>query len=81
MSRPHSRSAVCTCARGTAIRDSSDVDVIAEFDPRRRLSLVDMVAMEKRLTDLLGIRVDPSPEKTLKEPVRNKARREAVLAF
>ena len=68
-------------ARGTAIRDSSDVDVIAEFDPRRRLSLVDMVAMENRLTDLLGIRVDLSRKKTSKEPVRNRARREAVLAF
>jgi predicted nucleotidyltransferase len=67
-------------ARGTAI-DSSDVDVIAEFDPRRRLSLVDMVAIENRLTDLLGVRVDLSPAKTLKEPVRNKAKREAVLAF
>jgi predicted nucleotidyltransferase len=68
-------------ARGTAIRASSDVDVIAEFDPRRRLSLVDMVAIENRLTELLGVRVDLSPEKTLKEPVRNKAKREAVLAF
>jgi len=68
-------------ARGTEIRGSSDVDVIAEFDPRRRLSLVDMVAIENRLTDLLGVRVDLSPAKTLKEPVRDKAKREAVLAF
>jgi predicted nucleotidyltransferase len=57
------------------------VDVIAEFDPRRRLSLVDMVAIENRLTDLLGLQVDLSPAKTLKEPVREKAKREAVLAF
>jgi len=62
-------------------RSSSDVDVIAEFDPGRRLSLVDMVAIENLLTDLLGVRVDLSPAKTLKEPVRDKARREAVLAF
>ncbi len=68
-------------ARGTAIRGSSDVDVIAEFDPRRRLSLVDMVAIENRLAELLGVRVDLSPDRTLKEPVRNKAKREAVLAF
>jgi predicted nucleotidyltransferase len=68
-------------ARGTEIRDSSDVDVIAEFEPGRRLSLVDMVAIENRLTELLGVRVDLSPAKTLKEPVREKARREAVLAF
>jgi len=68
-------------ARGTAIRGSSDVDVIAEFDPRRRFSLVDMVAIKNRLTDLLGVRVDLSPAKTLKEPVRDKAKREAVPAF
>ena len=43
-------------ARGTAIRGSSDVDIIAEFEPGRRLSLVDMVAIENRLTELLGVR-------------------------
>ena len=32
-------------ARGTAIREVSDVDVIAEFAPARRLSLLDMVAV------------------------------------
>ena len=48
-------------ARGTAIRDVSDVDVIAEFHPGRRLSLLDMVAIENRLADLLGVRVDLSP--------------------
>jgi predicted nucleotidyltransferase len=68
-------------ARGTEIRGSSDVDVIAEFQPGRRLSLVDMVAIENRLTELLGVRVDLSPVKTLKDPVRDKAKREAVLAF
>jgi len=68
-------------ARGTAIRDVSDVDVIAEFDPARRLSLLDMVAIENRLADLLGVRVDLSPANTLKEPVKQKAAREAVLAF
>jgi len=68
-------------ARGTAVRDVSDVDVIAEFDRGRRLSLLDMVAIENRLADVLGVRVDLSPANTLKEPVRQKAAREAVLAF
>ena len=68
-------------ARGTEIPGFSDVDVIAEFEPGRRLSLVDMVAIENRLAELLGVRVDLSPAKTLKEPVCNKAEREAVLAF
>ena len=60
-------------ARGTAIRKVSDVDVIAEFAPGRRLSLLDMVAIESRLADMLGVRVDLSPAKGLKEPVAAKA--------
>jgi predicted nucleotidyltransferase len=68
-------------ARGTAVREISDVDVIAEFSPGRRLSLLDMVALENRLADVLGARVDLSPAKGLKEPVADKASREAVLAF
>ena len=68
-------------ARGTAIRGVSDVDVIAEFAPERRLSLLDMVAIENRLADMLGARVDLSPARGLKEPVAAKASREAVRAF
>jgi hypothetical protein len=68
-------------ARGTATSGVSDVDVIAEFVPDRRLSLLDMVAIENRLADMLGARVDLSPARGLKEPVAAKASREAVLAF
>ena len=57
------------------------MDIIAEFEPGRRLSLVDMVAIQNRLTELLGVRADLSLAKTLKKPVRDKAEREAVLAF
>jgi predicted nucleotidyltransferase len=70
-----------SCARGTAVRAMSDVDVIAEFTPGRRLSLLDMVAIENRLTEMLGVRVDLSPAKGLKEPVAARAAREAVVAF
>ena len=68
-------------ARGTAVREESDVDVIAEFSPGRRLTLLDMVAIENRLADVLGVRVDLSPRKELKEAVADKASREAVLAL
>jgi predicted nucleotidyltransferase len=68
-------------ARGTAIREASDVDVIAEFVPGRRLSLLDMVAIEGQLAAMLGVRVDLSPAKGLKEAVAAKASHEAVLAF
>jgi predicted nucleotidyltransferase len=45
------------------------------------LSLLDMVAIENHLAAALGVRVDLSLAKSLKEPVTAKASREAVLAF
>jgi predicted nucleotidyltransferase len=68
-------------ARGTAVRGSSDVDLIAEFDRGREYSLLDRVRLENRLADMLGMRVDLSPARMLKESVRERAAREAVLAF
>ena len=67
-------------ARGTATA-SSDVDLIAEFDAKKHLSLLDMVGLENRLSDLLGVPVDLSPEHTLKQPVAERAARESVRAF
>ena len=67
-------------ARGEASK-ASDVDLIAEFDVARQLSLLDMVGLENRLADLLGVAVDLSTAKMLKEPVREKAAREAVFAL
>ena len=62
-------------ARGAAPA-TSDVDLIAEFDTTKHLSLLDMVGLENRLSDLLGAPVDLSPEDTLKEPVAERAARE-----
>jgi uncharacterized protein len=67
-------------ARGEASVDS-DVDLIAEFESGRHLTLLDMVKIENRLHDLLGVNVDLSPSNTLKEMVRQRAEREAVVAF
>ena len=67
-------------ARGTAT-SASDVDLIAEFDISKHLSLLEMVGLENRLSDLLGATVDLSPQHTLKQPVATRAAHEAVLAF
>jgi len=40
-----------------------------------------MVGIELLLSDLLGTRIDLSPAHTLKAPVRERAAREAMLAF
>jgi predicted nucleotidyltransferase len=67
-------------ARGDA-NDRSDVDLMADLDRSKRLTLVGMVRLENRLSDLLGVKVDLSPAHSMKEGIRQRALREAVLAF
>ncbi len=67
-------------ARGEA-NDSSDVDLIAEFDHKRKLTLLDMAGLENRLSELLQVKVDLTPAETMKQSVRSMADKEAVLAF
>ena len=67
-------------ARGTAVHELSDVDLIAEFDTAREYSLLDRVRLENRLADMLGVKVDLAPARMLKDDVRERAAREAVAA-
>jgi len=67
-------------ARGDASAES-DVDLMAEFDPAKQFSLLDMVRMENRLADILGVRVELTSARALKDRVRERVTREAVLAF
>jgi len=60
---------------------TSDVDLIADLDPAKRLSLLDMVGLENRLSDFLGVSVDLSPAHMLKSQVAERAAHEAILAF
>jgi predicted nucleotidyltransferase len=59
----------------------SDVDLMADLDRSKRLSLVGMAHLENRLSDLLGVRVDLSPAGSMKEVVYARAMREAIHAF
>ncbi len=67
-------------ARGDATSES-DVDLMAEFDPARQFSLLDLVGLENRIADILGVRVELTSEKGMKERVRQRVEREAILAF
>jgi predicted nucleotidyltransferase len=67
-------------ARGEASAES-DVDLMADLDRTKRLSLVGMARLENQLTDLLGVRVDLAPADSMKEAVHARAVREAILAF
>ncbi len=68
-------------ARGTAVRELSDVDVIAEFDHARKLSLIGRAHLENRLTDILGIKADLADRSLLRPEVLERANRESVLVF
>ena len=67
-------------ARGDSSAQS-DVDLMADFDRSKRLTLFDMARLEGRLSDLLREKVDLAPAEALKERVRARALQEAVHAF
>ncbi|HEY1995329.1 MAG TPA: nucleotidyltransferase domain-containing protein [Edaphobacter sp.] len=66
--------------RGEGSRHS-DVDLLADFDASKRLTLVTLGRLQGRLSELLGVEVDLSSLAWMKEPVRTKAMQEAVRAF
>ncbi len=67
-------------ARGEA-SPHSDVDLMGEFDTSKELTLLDLSGLEVFLSEILRARVDLSDRKMLKDPIRTRAEREAVLAF
>ena len=67
-------------ARGDATVDS-DVDIAAEFDPAARMDLFRLTALERRITEILGRRVDLLPEPVEKPRLRANIDRDRRLAF
>ena len=70
---------------GSVARDEassiSDVDVLADFDKSKRITLVKVGSLQSRLSNMLGARVDLSSRDWMREPVKSKALREAVIVF
>ena len=62
-------------------KTGSDIDLLAAFDEARALSLLDIVHLENRLTDILGRQVDLIEASTLAPEVRSSAYRDALRAF
>ena len=68
-------------ARGTAVQNISDVDLMADFDGAKKLTLFDKAGLEVELGEILKTRVDLSDRAMLKESIRQNAEREAILVF
>jgi predicted nucleotidyltransferase len=67
-------------ARGEASPES-DVDLLADFEPSKRLTLVTLGALEVRMEELLGVSVDLSSSVWMREHIRERALQEAVVVF
>jgi len=67
-------------ARGEA-NDRSDVDLLAEFDPAKRQTLVTLGGLQSGLEEWLGAHVDLSSAAWLKSAVSERAQRESIIAF
>ncbi len=67
-------------ARGEA-NSESDVDLLADFDQSKRVTLVTVGSLENRLGSLLDAKVELSSVEWMREPIREQALREAVVAF
>ena len=59
-------------------RPDSDVDVLVEFDPQRKPSLLDLVRMQNELEHILGRPVDLVEYSSI-EQSRNYLRRREIL--
>ncbi len=58
---------------------ASDIDLVADF--AQGLSILDLVSIENRLTNLLGTPVDLADRTMLKKFVRPRAERESLHVF
>lgn len=47
-------------------REESDIDILVQFDPAKKISLFDVIGVEQELTDLLGKKVDLVQYQTIK---------------
>ena len=69
-----------SAARGEAT-PHSDIDLLADFAPDKRITLLTVSGIQIRLTLLLGAQVDLSSSAWLKDQVRQQALQEAIIAF
>ncbi len=60
---------------------ASDIDLLAAFDEAKRISLLDVVHLENRLSDLLGQKVDLVEEDMLRQRIRESVARDLIRAF
>ena len=59
----------------------SDVDLLGDFDVSKRLTAFDKAGLEVRISDILHTPVELCDRRLMKDDVRIRAEREAVVVF
>lgn len=67
-------------ARGENIT-GSDLDVLVYLDYSKRISLLDLIAVEQEMSDALGIKVDLVTAKSLHPLIRPQVEKEANIIY
>jgi predicted nucleotidyltransferase len=67
-------------ARGDA-SDLSDIDLLTDFDRNKELTAFDKAGLEVRISEILRAPVELCDRRLVKEAVRVRAEREAVVVF
>ncbi|AOO84140.1 nucleotidyltransferase family protein [Bosea vaviloviae] len=62
-------------------RDDSDIDIFIDIEPGRKFSLLDLVGMQRYLTEELGVAVDLTTRSSLHPKLRVQIEREAIRVF
>ncbi len=70
---------------GSVLRDDfrsdSDIDVLVEFEPDQPIGLMEVVGLERRLSELMGRKVDLRTPKELSRYFRDKVISEAETLY
>jgi predicted nucleotidyltransferase len=67
-------------ARGEE-RPDSDLDVLVEYDPTKKFSLLDLVAVKHLIEDDLGLAVDITTRTSLHPDIKEEIEDEAVRVY
>ncbi len=67
-------------ARGQAT-EQSDVDLLGDFDANRRLTAFDKAGLEVRISEILHMPVELCDRRLMKDDMRVRVEREAVIVF
>jgi len=59
-------------------KESSDVDILVEFRPDAKISLLDFVELENYLSELLGVKVDLVERSALKQRIGKQILNEVI---